>query len=246
MRPSKRSRALELRRVALVVAVVAAAHVEEAARQHDGLARVRALRLDRPARLVRRPLGAHDPVVEADVLVDALLARGVADVARGSTARRRSPSGPSTGGAGSRACACRSPTGCRDSGTGPTSRRCRRGPRGSRSSCRGTRPGGGGRRRCRTGRRRRSGRRGVRASSRSGTVLARTRLGKGVPAAQRCSSTSDWARASVPGSAPTSASLHRSPSAATTERSTVSARRDATTSSAAPAVRGSHASSSAA
>jgi hypothetical protein len=72
--------ALELRQVALVVAVVAAAEEEEAAGHLHALAVVAALDVDVPERLVRRPLGRHDAVAEADPLVDPVLARGVAHV----------------------------------------------------------------------------------------------------------------------------------------------------------------------
>ena len=103
----------ELRRVALVVAVVAAADEEEAAGERHRLARVGALRLDRPARLLARPLGARrrgggsgswrsmppSRAVVAHVVEDRL--------AVGDRLRRRSRAG-----SGSRACACRSRSGC--------------------------------------------------------------------------------------------------------------------------------------
>src|SRR5439155_1964714 len=44
-------------------------------------ARVSALRLDRPLRILCRPFGAHDAMVEAGLTVDAVLARGLAHVA---------------------------------------------------------------------------------------------------------------------------------------------------------------------
>ncbi len=69
----------ELRRVALVVAVIASAAVEEVAGQLDRLA-AGALGDHGPARLPAAPLGAHHPVAEADVLLDAVLARGLVDV----------------------------------------------------------------------------------------------------------------------------------------------------------------------
>jgi hypothetical protein len=72
--------ALELGREALVVAVVAAAHEQEAAREPDRLLRVGAQRLDRPSRVLGRPLGPDDPMVEADPPVDPVLPRGLADV----------------------------------------------------------------------------------------------------------------------------------------------------------------------
>ena len=74
--------ALELRREALVVAVVAAAQVEEVAGQAHGLARVGALGLDRPARVARRPRGAHHAMAEADLALDVVLARRLPDVSR--------------------------------------------------------------------------------------------------------------------------------------------------------------------
>src|SRR5207253_8070902 len=72
--------AFELRRVALVVTVVAAAQKEEAAGDAHALALLSALDLDRPARGVARPLGAHDAMLVANVSLDVVLARGVADV----------------------------------------------------------------------------------------------------------------------------------------------------------------------
>ena len=70
----------EVRRIALVVAVVAGAHEQEAAGEPHGLPRVRSLGFHRPARVGRRPLGVHHPVVEADPAVDAPIARRVTDV----------------------------------------------------------------------------------------------------------------------------------------------------------------------
>ena len=72
--------AVELGRVALVVAVVAGAGEEEAARQLGGLTGVGAFDLHGPARIVRRPLGADDAVVVADLVVDPMLPRRLADV----------------------------------------------------------------------------------------------------------------------------------------------------------------------
>ena len=80
MRPPKRSLPSNSRRVALVVVVVAAAHEQEAAGQRHGLAAVAALHLHGPARVGARPLGAHDPVPEADLALDAVLAGGLAHV----------------------------------------------------------------------------------------------------------------------------------------------------------------------
>ena len=70
----------ELGRVALGVAVVAAAHQQEAAGEADGIARVGPLRFDRPARLGRGPGRAPDAVAEADAAVDAVLGRRLAHV----------------------------------------------------------------------------------------------------------------------------------------------------------------------
>ena len=70
----------EVRRVALVVAVVAAAEEEEPAGERHCLPRVGPLDLDGPARILGRPVGALHAVAEADLLVDAVHARGVADV----------------------------------------------------------------------------------------------------------------------------------------------------------------------
>src|SRR5690242_10841875 len=70
----------ELRGIALVIAVVAAAHEEEAAGDTDGLAGVRPLGFHRPDPILGRPRGAHRPVVEADVLVDPELPGCVAHV----------------------------------------------------------------------------------------------------------------------------------------------------------------------
>ena len=76
-------RARKLRRVAFLVFVIARAHEQEIAGEaHDlgcALAR-RALGLHRPARLRRRPRRALDAVVEADLPVDAVVDRGLADV----------------------------------------------------------------------------------------------------------------------------------------------------------------------
>src|SRR5215218_4332113 len=68
----------ELRREALVVAVVAGAAVEEVAGQLDRLAPV--LGANGPQRLRTRPLGRDDPVAEADFVLDPVLARRLADV----------------------------------------------------------------------------------------------------------------------------------------------------------------------
>ena len=70
----------EVREVALVVAVVAAAHEQEAGGERDGLAGVGALCGDRPAGVVGRPLRADDAVVEADPAIDPVGTRRLADV----------------------------------------------------------------------------------------------------------------------------------------------------------------------
>jgi hypothetical protein len=73
--------ALECRCVALVVAVVAGAREQEVAGQARRLLGVGALDIDRPSRIVRRPLGAHDAMAEVDLSVDAVVTRRVPDVA---------------------------------------------------------------------------------------------------------------------------------------------------------------------
>src|SRR5204862_415075 len=73
--------ALEVGGVAGVVAVVAGAHVEEAAGERDRLAGVAAQRPDGPPCVGGRPGGPDDAVVVPDRLVDPVLARGVLDVA---------------------------------------------------------------------------------------------------------------------------------------------------------------------
>ena len=72
--------ALEVRRVALVVAVVAAAHQQEAAGQVHGLFGVAAPRLHGPSGIGGGPLGAHDAVVKADLPIDTVLAGRLAYV----------------------------------------------------------------------------------------------------------------------------------------------------------------------
>src|SRR4051794_34688719 len=70
----------KVRLVAVVVAVVAAAREDERTRELNGLTGVGALRRDCPPGLVRRPRRSDDAMVEADVVVDAALGRGVLDV----------------------------------------------------------------------------------------------------------------------------------------------------------------------
>ena len=130
--------------------------------------RVAALGLDRPARFRasttrRAPRDGRKRILS----LDADLAAPSRGRSRGSPARPRSPLRPPRDGTSSRACTCRSPSGCRGSGRGPRYRRCRRAPRGSRSSCRGSWPAGDSRRRCRTSRHRRSARQRVRRTSRT-------------------------------------------------------------------------------
>src|SRR6185312_4165165 len=77
------SRAIELRRVARLVSVISRAHEQEIAGEAHELGRAlscRALDLDGPARVGRRPRRALDAMAEADVLLDAVLGRGLAHV----------------------------------------------------------------------------------------------------------------------------------------------------------------------
>ncbi len=71
----------EVGAVALVVAVVAGAHVQEGAGQPHLLAGVAAARGHRPARLLGGPAGADRPVGEADPLLHPVGLGGVADIA---------------------------------------------------------------------------------------------------------------------------------------------------------------------
>ena len=76
-------RAGKLRRVAFLVFVIARAHEQEIAGEAHDFGRAlahRALGLHRPARLRRRPRRAFDAMVEADVLVDAVVDSGLAHV----------------------------------------------------------------------------------------------------------------------------------------------------------------------
>jgi hypothetical protein len=72
--------ALEVRCVALVVAVVAATHEKEVAAQAHRLLGVAALHLHRPARLRRGELRAHHTMVEADLPVDPVVLCCLADI----------------------------------------------------------------------------------------------------------------------------------------------------------------------
>ena len=72
--------ALEVRREAFVVAVVAAAGPEVVAGDGRALAAVGPLDVDRPTGLLARPLGAHGALPEADPAVDAAVARGLPHV----------------------------------------------------------------------------------------------------------------------------------------------------------------------
>src|ERR1700751_4409260 len=70
----------EVGEVALVVAVVAAAHEQKAGGERHRLAGVGALGGNGPARIVGRPVRADDAVVEADAAIDSVGAGGLADV----------------------------------------------------------------------------------------------------------------------------------------------------------------------
>ena len=80
-RPLETIDILEIGDVAPVVAVVAAAGEQEAAGELDRRARVRALGDDVPPGGRTRPVGREDAVAEADAAIDALVPRGVLDVA---------------------------------------------------------------------------------------------------------------------------------------------------------------------
>ena len=79
-RPREALAAGEGRRVAFVVAVVAAAHHHEAGADPHLLARVLAARVHRPAPPRAVELGAHSAMVEADQLLDAVVGRRLAHV----------------------------------------------------------------------------------------------------------------------------------------------------------------------
>ncbi len=75
--------ARKFRRIAVLVIVVAGAHEQEIAGEADRLRRAfagGAFGLHGPARLRRRPGRPLDPVVEADLVLDAVLGSGLADV----------------------------------------------------------------------------------------------------------------------------------------------------------------------
>jgi hypothetical protein len=72
--------ALELRRVALLVAVIAAAQEQKIAAEAHGRVVFSPLRLDGPARILRRPRRARHAVGKTDVLLDAVVLRGLANV----------------------------------------------------------------------------------------------------------------------------------------------------------------------
>src|ERR1019366_2932115 len=75
--------ARKFRRVAFLVFVVARAHEQETAGEAHGLGAALArgaLGLHGPARFRRRPRRPLDAVVEADLPVDAVLGRGLADI----------------------------------------------------------------------------------------------------------------------------------------------------------------------
>ena len=161
----------ELGRVALVVAVVAAVHEEEAAGESHRLPRVGPLRLDGPARLRARPGGFDDPVAGGGCGGRCRPRGRCRGCSGGSSDPRRSTGRRSRAGSGSRACACPSRSGSRDSGRGPRCRRCPCAPRRSRSSCPDSAAAGGARRRSRKGRLRLSAHRRVRTSRLLGRSL---------------------------------------------------------------------------
>src|SRR5258707_15436265 len=77
--PLKLIHAWKLRAEAFFVTVITAAHIKEVADQaHDPS--IFRLRLDRPARVGRRPGSAHHPMSQSDVAVDAIVCRGLADI----------------------------------------------------------------------------------------------------------------------------------------------------------------------
>ena len=177
----------ELGRVALVVAVVAAAvHEEEAAGQRDRLRRRRcAPRVDGPARLLARPRRASTTrwpkrILRSIPASRAVVAHVVED--RGAVGDRLRL------GPGPEAVAERVHVGVgADPGVAeevPGAADRPRAPRGSRSSCPGSAPAGGGRRRCRRGRHRRSARRGVQRHSAvsPGQAWAGSSTWKAIPA----------------------------------------------------------------
>ena len=74
------SHAFEVRQIPVVVAVIATTGEEARGRDLDGLSGVGPLGGDVPDRVGCRPLGRDDPVVEANMALDAGLARCVFDV----------------------------------------------------------------------------------------------------------------------------------------------------------------------
>ncbi len=139
--PLNRSMPGEARRVAAVVVVVAAAHLQEIAGQGQRLA-VGPGHLDGPARIRRRPRGPAHAMAEADLLVDAVCGGGLVEVAQDRRPVGDRPSRRARAGSDSRACACRNRSGSPGSGTDPRCPRWRRAPRGWRSSCWGSRAAG--------------------------------------------------------------------------------------------------------
>ena len=93
-RPGVVPDALEVGQVAVVVPVVPATSEDEARREMEDLVRVGPLRRDVPARLGRRPVCRDDPVVEADMGVDAGLGGGVLDVLEDGVPVRNGPLAP--------------------------------------------------------------------------------------------------------------------------------------------------------
>src|SRR5580765_519599 len=68
--------ALERRRIAAAVAVVAGAHDQEIAGEARSVAGVRALRLDRPGGRRARPCGLRRQMLVANMLIDTVLGGG--------------------------------------------------------------------------------------------------------------------------------------------------------------------------
>ena len=97
--------------------------------EQEGAGQAALVRLDRPAALGGRPVGADDAVAEADLPVDAELAGGILDIVADGVALSRSTLHLPTAGTGSQGCTCRNPTARLDSGTGPRCRRCGRASR---------------------------------------------------------------------------------------------------------------------
>ena len=83
MRPLKSLDARKFRRIAVLVVVIAGAHEQEIAGEAHHLGApspALALGLHGPARVRRRPRRALDPMMVADLLVDAVFGGGLAHV----------------------------------------------------------------------------------------------------------------------------------------------------------------------